>query len=60
MNPSMLRWTFGDMYVALVFCLPSLSLLYFFVLFLLIWEFSVVGKFANRKSRDLVAVQGEA
>ena len=38
MFPSVLRQTFGVLYVALAFCLPSLSLLYFFVLFLLVWK----------------------
>ena len=43
MNHSLLRWTFGVLYVALILCLPSLSLLYFSVLFLLLWEFPVVN-----------------
>ena len=42
MFPSMLRWTFEVLYVALVFCLPSLSLLCFFVLFMLVWDFPIV------------------
>lgn len=40
--PSMLHWIFGVLYAELAFRLPSLDLLYFLVLFLDVWEFTVV------------------
>ena len=42
MYPSMLLWTFGVLYVALGFCLPCLSRLYFLFLVWFVREFSVV------------------
>ena len=42
MYPSILSWTFGVLYVELVFYFSSVSLLRFLVLFLNAWEFAVV------------------
>ena len=47
MYPSMLRWTFGVLFVGVAFCLPILSLLYFFVLLRLVSEFAIVGLFVG-------------
>ena len=42
MHPSMLRWTFGVLYLELAFCISGLSLWYVLFLFWAIWEFTVV------------------